>query len=151
MWLRLYECRLLGSASLSEPLESLGYSQLAVSAAQWLPVLVGGCTAGLLYCIGEVTLKKQWHTVIAKGSSKRALKLFGVSIIWYAALLLYGYATFLLGDMGATVGWILFNALALIISVLWGLKTGEWKGSKKGTLFTGCFILICAWIIVSFV
>lgn len=127
------------------------HSFLALSAFQWLPVLVGGCVAGLIYCIGEVTVKKQWNTVTAKGSGKRALKLFGVSIIWYAALILYGYSTYLLGDTGSTVGWILFNALALIISVFWGLKTGEWKGTKKTLLFIGCGVLIGAWILVAMV
>lgn len=139
------------SEGITAELESLGSSQLAVSAARWLPVLVGGCVAGLLYCIGEVTAKKQWHTVSAKGSASRAVKLFGVSIIWYAALILYGFSTYLLGNMGSTVGWIIFNALALIISTGWGLKTGEWKGAKKGILFLGCAVLIVAWIFVAMV
>lgn len=139
------------SEDISFALEELGYSQMAVSAAKWLPVLVGGCIAGLIYCIGEVSVKKEWHTVTAKGSASRALKLFGVSIIWYLALILYGYSTYLLGSMGNTVGWILFNALALIISVLWGLKTGEWKSTKKTVLFIGCAVLIAAWLVIAFV
>lgn len=139
------------SEGISPALESLGYSQMAVSAVKWLPVLVGGCLAGLIYCIGEVTVKKEWNTVTAKGSASRSLKLFGVSIIWYLALILYGLSTYLLGDMGDTVGWILFNALALIISVLWGLKTGEWKNTKKTILFIGCGILILAWILIALV
>lgn len=137
--------------SITIPLENLGYSQLAVSAAKWLPVLVGGCLAGLLYCICEVTAKKEWYTVTAKGSATRTAKLFGVSIIWYAALILYGYSVYLLGNMGATVGWILFNALALMISTAWGLKIGEWKNSKKTTLFVGCVILIIAWLFIALV
>lgn len=128
-----------------------GYSQTALSAAKWSPVLLGGCIIGLIYCICEVTAKKEWKTVTAKGSSACSLKLFGVSIIWYAALILYGLSAKLLGDMGDTVGWILFNALALIISVGWGLKTGEWKNTKKATLFVGCGVLIAAWVVIAFV
>lgn len=139
------------SESLSNELTKLGYSQLGVSAAKWLPVLVGGCIAGIIYCIFEVTYKKEWHTVTEKGSAIRTVKLFGVSIIWYLALILYGFASYLLGSMGSTVGWILFNALALIISVLWGLKTGEWKNTKKTILFTGCAVLIIAWLMIAFV
>lgn len=139
------------SEGLSASLSEYGYSQIAISAAKWLPVLVGGCIAGLIYCIGEVTVKREWKTVTADGSALRALKLFGVSIIWYAALMLYGYSTYLLGNMGSTVGWILFNALALIISVLWGLKTGEWKNTKKTILFTGCVVLIIAWVLIALV
>ena len=134
-----------------EPYSLLGYSQTALSAAKWMPVLLGGCITGLTYCIYEVTAKKQWHTVTDKGSAVCAAKLFGTSIIWYAALILYGLSAYLLGTMGNTVGWILFNALALIISVGWGLKTGEWKNAKKGTLFAGCAVLIVAWVFTALV
>lgn len=139
------------SDSLSAPLTELNYSQLAISAAKWLPVLVGGCLAGLIYCIAEVSVKKEWHTVTEKGSASCAVKLFGVSIIWYLALILYGYSTYLLGVVGSTVGWILFNALALIIASLWGLKTGEWKNKKKTILLIGCGILIAAWVLIALV
>lgn len=139
------------SSDISSALEAYGYSQMAASAVKWLPVLVGGGLACVIYCIGEVSVKGEWNTVVAKGSGTRAVKLFGVSIVWYAALMLYGYSTYLLGDMGSTVGWILFNALALIISVLWGLKTGEWKNTKKTILFVGCAILIVAWVLIAMV
>lgn len=137
--------------SLADGLLRLGYSQLGISAVKWLPVLIGGCIAGIAYCIIEISVKKEWNTLTGKGSGKRTLKLFAVSIIWYAALILYGFSVYLLGDMGKTVGWILFNALALIISVIWGIYTGEWKNTKKTLLFAGCAVLIAAWIMMAFV
>lgn len=139
------------SEDISGSFTSLGYSQTAISCAKWLPVLVGGCLMGLLWCILELCVKHEWNTVTAKGSAKRSAKLFGVSIIWYAALILYGVSSSMLGDMGSTAGWILFNALALIISTAWGLKTGEWKNHKKNLLFTGCAVLIAAWIFTALV
>lgn len=139
------------SDSLSDELLKLGYSQLGISAVKWLPVLIGGCIAGIIYCIFEVSVKKEWHTLTEKGSGVRTLKFFGVSIIWYAALILYGFSVYLLGDVGKTVGWILFNALALIISVIWGIYTGEWKNTKKTLLFSGCAVLIAAWFMIAFV
>lgn len=139
------------SESISNDFIRFGYSQAAVSSARWLPVLVGGCIAGSIWCISELCVKHEWKTVIAKGSAARTIILFGVSIVWYAALLLYGLAAAMLGEMGSSAGWILFNALALIISVLWGIKTGEWKNHKKRLLFTGCAILIIAWIFISMV
>ena len=139
------------SESISKEFIKLGYSQAAVSSGKWLPVLVGGCIMGAIWCIGELCVKREWHTLAKKGSAQRIIKLFGVSIVWYAALLLYGLATVWLGDMGNTVGWILFNALALIISVGWGLKTDEWKNSSKGMLFTGCIVLVIAWVFTALV
>ena len=133
---------------ISDAFSALGYSQAAVSAGKWLPVLVGGCMAGALWCAGELTKRKEWKTLTERGAAKRVGVLFGVSLIWYAALLLYGLSVSMLGRIGSTAGWILFNALALVISVGWGLWSGEWKdsGKNKSLLFTGCGILILSWI-----
>ncbi len=134
------------SENISNEFIRLGYSQAAVSSGKWLPVLAGGCIMCIIWCIGELCVKREWNTVYKSGNIQRTVKLFGVSMVWYAALLLYGLATVRLGDMGNTAGWILFNALALIISVGWGLKTGEWRNSKKDMLFTGCAVLIASWV-----
>ena len=135
------------SQRVSDAFSALGYSQTAVSAGKWLPVLVGGCLAGAMWCAGELSVRKEWKTLTDKGSGKRVCVLFGVSLIWYAALLLYGLSVYLLGNIGETVGWILFNALALVISVGWGLWSGEWKdgGENKKLLFAGCGVLILSW------
>ena len=136
------------SERVSDAFAKLGYSQTAVSAGKWLPVLVGGCLAGAVWCMGEMSVRKEWKTLTEKGSGRRVGILFGVSLIWYAALLLYGLSVYLLGSIGSTVGWILFNALALVISVLWGLWSGEWKerGNNKKILFAGCGVLILSWV-----
>lgn len=121
-------------------------NQFGQSAVRWLPVLVGGCLAGLLYCIGEVTVLKQWKTVTDNGAVKCSCKLFGTAVIWYLALILYGVSSIMIGKLGNTVGWILFNSLALFVSVFWGIKDGEWKNKKKTMLFVGCVVLIIAWV-----
>lgn len=136
------------SEFLGYELMSLNYSQIAISAVKWLPVLVGGSIMGIIWCVFELFIKNDWHTVILKGSAVRSAKLFMVSIIWYAALLLYGLSIIILGEKYSSVGWILFNALALIISTAWGLKTGEWKNHSKKLLFMGCTVLIAAWIFI---
>lgn len=135
-----------GTEDFGEALSAAGASAAAVSAVRWAPVLVGGCVAGAVWCGCEMSSKKEWHTLSEKGAAKRTAVLFGVAVIWYAALLLYGLSSRMLGELGPTAGWVLFNALALIISVLWGLKTGEWKGHKKGLLLAGCGLLIAAWV-----
>lgn len=134
------------SESIGGQLMSLGFSQAAISSVKWFPVLAGGCIAGAIWCVGELCVKHEWKTIAGKGNISRILKLFGVSIVWYAALLLYGLSVDMIGDMGNTAGWILFNALALVVSVAWGMKTGEWKNCEKRVIFTGCAVLIAAWV-----
>lgn len=127
-----------------------GFGETGASAVQWLLVLVGGALAGIMYCIVELTKNKTWLSFTYKGSPKRILILFLTSIVWFAALASYGIATLMLGDMGAVTGWILFNALALIISNLWGIRCGEWKGAKKGKkiLLYGNLVLIISWVFI---
>lgn len=137
------------SDGLGNAIAEMGYSAAAISAGKWLPVLVGGCMAGAIWCAIELCFKREWHTVTENGSLKRTVILFSVSIIWYAALLLYGLSVQMLGRMGSTVGWILFNALALGVSVCWGIKFGEWPRGKRKILFIGCGFLLLAWVVIS--
>ncbi|WP_310604199.1 L-rhamnose/proton symporter RhaT [Anaerosporobacter sp.] len=127
-----------------------GFGETGASAIQWMLVLVGGALTSVLYCIVDLTKKKTWVCFTYKGSKKRAVILFLTSIVWFAALASYGIATLLLGDMGAVTGWILFNALALLISNLWGIRSGEWNGAQKGKkiLLYGNLILIISWVFI---
>ena len=70
-----------GSEVLGYELMALDYSQLAISAVKWLPVLVGGCIMGMIWCICELFIRKEWYTVKLKGSAVRSAKLFIVSMI----------------------------------------------------------------------
>jgi len=124
-------------------------SSYALSALAWLPVLIGGCFVSVLWCVGEAAVKHELHTVKMRGAVKRSGKLFGVSIIWYAALFIYGIAYAILSKSIGELSWALFNAFALLISVGWGLKTGEWKNTSKNLLFLGCTILVAAWIFIA--
>ena len=127
-------------------LEQMSVSELGISAVRWLPVLLGGNLMAVIWCIGEATHRREWNTLFQSGAESRIGKLFGVSIIWYSALMLYGYASYLLGEVGDTIGWILFNSLALMVSVFWGVKTGEWRRHPKTMLFVGCGLIIASWI-----
>lgn len=127
-----------------------GFGETGASAVQWLLVLVGGALAGIIYCIVELSKNKTFVSFTYKGSPKRIFILFLTSFVWFAALASYGIATLVLGDMGAVTGWILFNALALIISNLWGIRCGEWKGAKRGKkiLLYGNLVLIISWLFI---
>jgi L-rhamnose-H+ transport protein len=141
----------VGAEKIGKAFSEYGYVSAAISSGKWLPVLAGGCIVGILFCVAEALRKKNIHTIAESGSVKRCIILFFVSIVWFAALLLYGLSSDMLGSLGTTAGWILFNALALVISSAWGLKTGEWKGKAeaKKWLFAGNLTLIAAWLFIA--
>lgn len=80
---------------------------------------------------------------------KRTGTLFGVSIIWYLALLMYGYAYAGLSESIGEAVWAVFNALALLLSIGWGIKTGEWRNTSKKLLIFGCVILVISWSFIT--
>ncbi len=126
----------------------LAKNDTAASAIQWFPVLTGGMAASVICCVVLMIKNKTISTFTEKGAGVRLLKLFATSIVWFAALALYGISSKLLGDYGSSTGWLVFNAIALIVSSFWGLITGEWKNAEraKKLLYAGDIILIVSWI-----
>ncbi len=122
---------------------------LAISSGQWLLVLLGGCIGGAIVCAVMMFRARSYNTLTQKGSLKRIGILFLVSLVWYAALIIYGCATNFLGENAEGIGWILFNSLALVISNAIGLKMGEWKNKQvRKWLFIGDAILVLSWIVL---
>ena len=67
-------------------------------------------------------------------------------LLWFAALGVYGQGAALMGDLGPVIGWPMLLGLALIISSVLGVWTGEWKGARGPlkTMLGGIFVLIIA-------
>ena len=129
---------------------SHGVNSVSASLISWVIVLSGGFISNFLYAVTILIKNRTYTNYVAEGSGIAYFKVLITSAIWFAALGFYAKATALLGSLGPVVGWIAFNAVALIISNVWGLKTGEWQGFQKPKkiLLYGNFILIISWIIV---
>lgn len=127
-----------------------GFTYIQASAIKWILVLIGGSLTSSFLCMIMLWRNKTWHTLVKKGAAKELGILIITCIVWFIALDAYGIASSLLGKMGPVAGWIFFNALALIVSNAWGVKTGEWKASRRGKqwLLIGNGILILSWVFV---
>lgn len=124
-------------------------SDVSAAAVQWFPVITGGVFA-VVICCGFLACKNHsWHTIKNPNTPRRLAILLGTAVVWFAALALYGVASKLTAGTG--VSWLLFNALALMVSNFWGIKTGEWIGhpKEKKLLFIGDAILVLSWIVIS--
>ena len=123
------------------------------SLVAWVIVLFGGFLASLLYCISLI-FKNKSLKVLGKRKDCTRILIWSIftAILWFAALGLYGQGAALMGKTGPVIGWTMFMALALIISNLWGIKGGEWKGAEKPLrlLLIGDLILLLSWILMGY-
>lgn len=123
------------------------------SLAAWVLVLGGGFLASLFYCIYLFIKNKSAKVFKNKQDTLRVVKwsVF-TAILWFAALGVYGQGAALIGEMGPVIGWTMFMALSLVVSNLWGIYGGEWKGAKKPfkSLIIGDFVLLLSWIVMGY-
>jgi len=129
-----------------------GASVTNASLLAWLLVLSGGFIINFGYSGFLIIRNKSIRDYKAAGSAKAILKMIATAVMFFAAIGIYGQGAATMGNLGPVIGWVMFMALALIVSNLWGLKTGEWGNLKKpkNYLLIGNLILIISWIILGF-
>lgn len=118
----------------------------------WVVVLWGGFLVNGGYALYLLLTKRTYYTFLYKGAGRGYISAVITSLLWFAALGIYGQGAALMGSMGPVIGWTMFLALSLVISTIWGLASGEWKGVSKPRfiLFIGNGVLIIAWIILGY-
>jgi L-rhamnose-H+ transport protein len=129
---------------------SHGVNAVNASLIPWVITLSGGFLANFAYSFMKLIKNRSYRDYVAVGAGKAYGKALATSLIWFLALGFYAKASVMLGPLGASVGWLTFNGLALIVSNVWGLLDGEWKGydKPKRLLLIGNALLIISWIIV---
>lgn len=73
--------------------------------------------------------------------------------LWIAGMALYGSGANRLGPLGASAGWAILMSSMVVVANLWGVVTGEWKGSGKRPLRVmayGVLLLIAAIFVIGF-
>jgi len=99
----------------------------------------------ILYCIYLWKRNNTARLFRAPGTGRNWV--FGALMggLWFGSTVIYGSVSARLGDMGPILGWPLFMSAIIIASNVWGLATGEWKGSgikALNTMFGSIFFLI---------
>ena len=92
------------------------------------------------------------HQLINKKPAKIYILAIVTAFCWFAALGVYGQSAAIMGEMGPVICWTMFFAISLIVSSFWGIRAGEWKGTKLPftVLILGNIVLIISWIILGY-
>ena len=120
--------------------------------AIWLPLMMAGGIPNLIYCIYLVRKNRNRNNFSRSGTSSYYILAGIMAFFWFGSTLLYGIAAGKMGSLGTTVGWPVFMSMIVITASIWGVLTGEWRGSGRRPLqimYGGLAMLILAIIVLS--
>jgi L-rhamnose-H+ transport protein len=128
-------------------------SQLA-SLTIWVPALFGGLILNMGYPIYLLLRDKSWP-LLFEGSHCGGywLRSALMGLLWFSAILLYGYGASMMGSTGPVYGWALGSGSSILTSNTWGAIAGEWRGSGltpkclmllSTALLLGSFVVLAA-------
>ncbi|GJM64273.1 L-rhamnose/proton symporter RhaT [Persicobacter diffluens] len=122
------------------------------SLVAWAVVLIGAFIMNGGYALYKLTRNKSWSSFKVANSKKAYGWAILAGLFWFAALGVYGRGAALMGPLGPVIGWPMLLGLALIISNIWGYRSGEWKGAKGPfkILLMGLAVLIVATCILGY-
>jgi L-rhamnose-H+ transport protein len=100
----------------------------------WAPLNSAAFIPYIAYCI--YLWKKNNTARLFKAPGTGRNWVFGaiMGAMWFGSTVIYGDITARLGKMGPILGWPLFMSAIIITSNIWGLATGEWRGSGSKAL-----------------
>ena len=161
----LFICVLAG---LGSPLINFGYAfgePLLLRAAShgaslssqanviWAPVVSSAFIPYIIYCMYLWKKNKTAGLFMAPGTGRNWVFGAVMGLLWFSSTVIYGAVLARLGTMGPVLGWPLFMSAIIIASNVWGIATGEWKGSGSKALnamFGAIFFLILGFVALAY-
>ncbi|MCP5115274.1 MAG: hypothetical protein GY953_30970, partial [bacterium] len=99
--------------------------------AIWPVLLLGGFAANALYCAWLMARGSGWRTMIEVRPLVNIPLGLLMGLLWMGGLLMYGYASRMLGPLGLVLGWPITMGCTVLVANAWGIVTGEWTGAPK--------------------
>jgi L-rhamnose-H+ transport protein len=106
-----------------------GNAPVAAAYAIWPIALFGGFVPNILYSLYLLRREKTWPLFRERPTDAVWPTL--MALLWMGAFALYGMSSVLLGSLGTSVGWGLFQIFMIMTATLSGLLTGEWSGAPR--------------------
>lgn len=134
-------------------LEALRHHTKAPDApyAVWPIALAGGAVPNLAYSVWLLIRNATWANFVPIWPQVLLGAVMGV--LWMGSVAAYGTATTLLGLLGASVGWSIYQISIILTSNISGWIAGEWRGSgmqSKVALWSGLFLLGIATLVITY-
>jgi L-rhamnose-H+ transport protein len=118
--------------------------------AVWPIALTGGLIVNLGYSIVLLSRNKTWANFFRRPAEAGNPIMAGS--LWMLAIALYSSGTVLLGILGVSVGWALFQITTLLTGNLAGIGSGEWRSISRPVFnvnLAGVAVLLLATVIMA--
>jgi L-rhamnose-H+ transport protein len=102
--------------------------------AIWCISLSGGFIVNFGYCGWLMRTNGTWRCFRAEKGGINWVHTAAMGLMWMGTFAIYGICTAKTGKLGPSIVFPLFIGMAVITGNLWGLLTGEWKGSGSKPL-----------------
>ena len=118
----------------------------------WVVIFWGGAIINVIYVAFLLIKNKSYPTYRTQGAAKGVFWALATAVLWFFALACYGQGASLMGSLGSVVGWPMFLALALVVSNVWGILTGEWKDAPRplATMLAGSAVLVASAVVLGY-
>lgn len=93
--------------------------------AVWPIALAGGFVTNLGYCLFKMSRNRTWTNF--GGGARELLNPVLGGILWMGAIAVYSSGATILGVLGFSVGWAVFQILMILTGNVAGLLTHEWR------------------------
>jgi L-rhamnose-H+ transport protein len=128
-----------------------GTAPEAAPYAIWPVALFGGLIPNLGYALALLTKNRSW--MFFRESIFPDLWLASsMGILWMGALAIYSVSSVLLGTLGTSVGWALFQIFMILTANCAGVLSGEWRTALPAArrhLWTGLGLLVIASAVIA--
>ncbi|SOE20334.1 L-rhamnose-H+ transport protein [Spirosomataceae bacterium TFI 002] len=143
----------VGGAVISSASEAQGNASWVASVVIMLIIYLAGALFVIPYFIIQLSQKNLWGKFNTKFLLSNIILASIMAILNFIAGVAFAYSAYLLGKLGGTVGYAIFNALSVAVAIVSGLVTGEWiSASKKAKtfLYGGLAGMILGVILIAF-
>ena len=117
--------------------------------ATWLPLMVGGAIPNLVYCLYLLSKNRTGGRFRAARTGSYWLLAAVMALFWFGSTVMYGVAS---NSLGIVVAWPAFMSLIVITAMIWGVATGEWRGSGAKpvrVMYGGLAVLVLSIVVLS--
>ncbi|HUW20840.1 MAG TPA: L-rhamnose/proton symporter RhaT [Sedimentisphaerales bacterium] len=147
----MFNFALIAGKPIEEQAVAAGATPLNAANATWCLSLLGGFVVTLLYCLYLYKKNNSFRLFTHKESKMNWLHTFLMGIMWFAGVAIYGMAVSKLGRLGPSIGWPVIQSMAVASGNVWGIVTGEWKGTGKAplrTMIAGLLLLFAGIVVI---